>query len=482
MMGAQYNARPASQGQQQVRILHISALHFTSRQHATNERDALLDDLRSANGKRLLPVDLMVVAGDITSRGKEHEFAAAREFLVEVMADLALPSERLCMVPGNHDVNREAGEFAVFRSRAARLMNFSSGLYEPLRGQPYPSDPRDQYITRLFAGPGVQTIELNSVLSSHTAPREVPGINPDAFVAGLEHSVQEAKAARVSPFAPNGQLTRIVVWHHAPRTFERLLDTRLFLALRLGGVQLALHGGLHQAWPEVVASVSSTGPVVVGSGTLRIPDRQDRGLQLYNIVEISRNTGRVRVHSRQRRGDERWRAWDGWANGYIDLPLPSYSVEQIDASSIRSLLAEEPSLEEKVARGKFDVFVSSSGTDKAIVQTLADELRDRGLNPWVDAANILPGQVWQEEIERTLPQVRAVVLLLAHSKARPWQNVEVAAALDQAARQGTAIIPVLMPGADVSDLPPFLRGHSYIRTQTSVAPAVADAVEETLRI
>ena len=73
-------------------------------------RDALIEDLRTASRRlssSLTQVDFVVFSGDTAFFGKPEEFVTARQNLFDpVLAALGLPPERLFMVPGNHDLNR----------------------------------------------------------------------------------------------------------------------------------------------------------------------------------------------------------------------------------------------------------------------------------------------------------------------------------------------------------------------------------------
>ena len=72
-------------------------------------QDALIRDLR-ARAKidaTLTQVDFVVFSGDTAFYGRPEEFAAARQNLFDPVLDvLGLLPERLFMVPGNHDLNR----------------------------------------------------------------------------------------------------------------------------------------------------------------------------------------------------------------------------------------------------------------------------------------------------------------------------------------------------------------------------------------
>ena len=66
---------------------------------------ALRDDLVENAEQR---PDALMVTGDVSLRGTREDFIAARRWLVETARALGLGPERIFVVPGNHDVERDA--------------------------------------------------------------------------------------------------------------------------------------------------------------------------------------------------------------------------------------------------------------------------------------------------------------------------------------------------------------------------------------
>src|ERR687892_388501 len=73
-----------------TRVLHVSDLHFGTREDPAMERAllALLHDVRP---------ELVIASGDLTHRGRRNEHERAERFL----RSLGLP---LLAIPGNHDI------------------------------------------------------------------------------------------------------------------------------------------------------------------------------------------------------------------------------------------------------------------------------------------------------------------------------------------------------------------------------------------
>jgi predicted MPP superfamily phosphohydrolase len=88
-----------------IRIVHISDLHLREERLADfrTRCKALMSDIEEL----FLPVDRLVLSGDIAYSGRKSEYQlVAKEFLAPVRARLHLASSQILVVPGNHDVDR----------------------------------------------------------------------------------------------------------------------------------------------------------------------------------------------------------------------------------------------------------------------------------------------------------------------------------------------------------------------------------------
>src|SRR6185369_14578730 len=59
-----------------------------------------------------------------------------------------------------------------------------------------------------------------------------------------------------------------------------------------------------------------------------------------------------------------------------------------------------------------DVFLSHNSKDKPAVRELAAALRARGIEVWLDADDLLPGQRWQEELEKVIKTAASGAVLV----------------------------------------------------------------------
>jgi TIR domain/AAA ATPase domain len=116
----------------------------------------------------------------------------------------------------------------------------------------------------------------------------------------------------------------------------------------------------------------------------------------------------------------------------------------------------------------YDLFLSYNSADHGVVENVARELRDEGLEPFLDRWNLVPGMRWRLELEKTLGSCKAVAIFVGRGEMGSWQQREVDVALDlQSRKPSLPVIPVLLPGCE----PPlgFLSQLTWVdlRTQTN---------------
>jgi hypothetical protein len=85
------------------------------------------------------------------------------------------------------------------------------------------------------------------------------------------------------------------------------------------------------------------------------------------------------------------------------------------------------------------VFVSYSRADLEFVKSLANQLKNAGIDVWLDVHDIQPGKTWDLEVEKALNECRSIVFIASPTSVES-QNVldEVYSALDD----GKVVLPV----------------------------------------
>ena len=102
------------------------------------------------------------------------------------------------------------------------------------------------------------------------------------------------------------------------------------------------------------------------------------------------------------------------------------------------------------------VFLSYSPEDRQAAQKLSQNLSDAGARTWLDQNNLLPGQVWQQEIRHAIRSSNVFLVLLSTHVVRKTGYIqkEIKFALDEMdarPQDKTYIIPVRLDNCQVPD-------------------------------
>lgn len=141
---------------------------------------------------------------------------------------------------------------------------------------------------------------------------------------------------------------------------------------------------------------------------------------------------------------------------------------------IRVRVFNKNSLTEFVLKPKKDdkkhlLFLSHSGEDSENARELAGQLREVGMNVWLDVDNLKPGDLWQKRIEEALQTSTAFLVYVGKSGVKGWVDREVRFALSRNVKEKDfPIIPVLGPGSNQTELPSFLMQHQYLDLRSGI--------------
>jgi tetratricopeptide (TPR) repeat protein len=115
----------------------------------------------------------------------------------------------------------------------------------------------------------------------------------------------------------------------------------------------------------------------------------------------------------------------------------------------------------------YDAFLSYNRSDFAAVAAIARALREKAqLRIFLDKWCLIPGDPWQDEIERALDRSATCVVFIGPHGVSPWGHLEMRTAIDLRIKQAMLrVIPVLLPGVEdrqVEQLPIFLRSLNWV--------------------
>jgi hypothetical protein len=169
-----------------------------------------------------------------------------------------------------------------------------------------------------FPETGLQFLTFNSCWQIDLFHRKRAGVHSDAVANALrEAQLQETEARKSGQL--KGKFLRIAVWHHAVGGAEQMKDIDFLGQLQNNGVRVALHGDIHELRRELIRPWENKVLHIAGAGSFASPadGRPESTPRLYNILEIQRDLGSARIHTRRQvRPDG---AWDG----YYEWPDPA---------------------------------------------------------------------------------------------------------------------------------------------------------------
>jgi hypothetical protein len=109
------------------------------------------------------------------------------------------------------------------------------------------------------------------------------------------------------------------------------------------------------------------------------------------------------------------------------------------------------------------IFLSHSAIDTPAACQLAEKLRGRGLDIWLDKDDLQPGDSWMQVIEAAVHQSSAMIVYVGRLGVQHWVDREVRLGLVRNTKDPKfRIVPVLGEGANQEELPSFLQQHHYV--------------------
>lgn len=123
-------------------------------------------------------------------------------------------------------------------------------------------------------------------------------------------------------------------------------------------------------------------------------------------------------------------------------------------------------------------FMSYSRDDASLQKRIITELRQRGINVWVDTERLIPGSpAWEREIERAIRSASGIIVLLSpDANNSEWVRREISFAEQNQKR----IFPVLIRGDEDDSIPLRLSNHQRVDLRRNFVDGL-DELERALR-
>ncbi|WP_293256071.1 MULTISPECIES: GUN4 domain-containing protein [unclassified Microcoleus] len=122
-----------------------------------------------------------------------------------------------------------------------------------------------------------------------------------------------------------------------------------------------------------------------------------------------------------------------------------------------------------VKQAQFDVFLAHNSKDKPLVRGIADQLRRRGVKPWLDEEQIPPGRSFMEVIQQAVPNVNSAAIFIGVAELGNWQAMELRLLIRRCVEADISVIPVLLPGVDkIPEHLSFLQQLNWVRFNNEI--------------
>ena len=110
------------------------------------------------------------------------------------------------------------------------------------------------------------------------------------------------------------------------------------------------------------------------------------------------------------------------------------------------------------------VFLCHATADKPAVRKLYHYLRSKGMEPWLDAENLLPGENWEVEIPNALFDSDVILVCLSKNSVNKegYVQKEITFALDKALEKPEGTIFVIPAKLEECDVPPRLNRFHWM--------------------
>lgn len=308
--------------------LHLSDLHFR-KSHAYDENVVLKALLRDLAEQQVRP-DVIAVSGDIAFSGQPAEYDLARRFFDDLLQVTGLGKDRLFLVPGNHDIDRNListgaraiGDSLTDRDRAnsllaapadrklvfARFKGYAAFVKAYLGTERRFDDSHYFYVQSLeLAGQRIALLGVNSAwLCASDLDR----------ATGLLIGERQARAALEQAEGAN---LKIALLHH-PFDWLREFDQNDSATMLTDGCDFILHGHLHQAAATQLTSPDGAATILACGAcyeTRSFPN-------MYNWVRLDLAAGTGTVCLR-RYSDSRGGFWAKDTLTYKNVPDGTYT-------------------------------------------------------------------------------------------------------------------------------------------------------------
>lgn len=121
-------------------------------------------------------------------------------------------------------------------------------------------------------------------------------------------------------------------------------------------------------------------------------------------------------------------------------------------------ILEIENLEKPTTEQSFDIFLCHNSNDKTEIREINSRLKAEGIKTWFDEECLMPGEVWQDALEKQIQNIRCCGVFAGPHGEGPWQENERRAFINEFANRSCLIVPIIIDGiSEAPLLPLFLK-------------------------
>jgi WD40 repeat protein len=298
-----------------VHILHISDLKIENDETASSYLTQLKIDLSDKFGINQL--EYLVISGDIANQAKREEYQAAFKLVNGLVESFGLSAERILVIPGIHDVNRESSKSSyTFKWKDELRETLLEGSYIPIgdvgvllrdekqyrerfacyaehfynkiySGQVLPLDYADQIVFLKRPDDKILFVGFNSAWEiDHLFTNRV-SINDKA----LNRALYESSKSEYDNWL------KIAVLHHS-FIGKDMMDGSFLGSLARYRFQICLHGYVHEADASFYKYDTEHKINLLGAGVYEAPimEKVNKIHLQYNLIALNPISGEIIVN------------------------------------------------------------------------------------------------------------------------------------------------------------------------------------------
>lgn len=310
-----------------LNILHLSDIHLGTLKEARNYKLQINTDLYRA--LKIEKIDFIIISGDIAHLSTQVEYEAAVELVEGIMSKFKVDSDRIIIVPGNHDLDWNISKKSVISGSSddniefdqniykQRFDNFNNFFYKAIVKKDYPSNYDEQGILYEYEKEKIIFLALNSAW-------EIDHINKyrsSIFLNSLDKPLDELMDKKYDDWL------KIAVFHHSVKGKNCINNEFLDILIR-NGFKICMHGHIHEAAYDFSSYGCNKKIAIIGAGTFGAPDEEHVvGVPLqYNFIRLGIDNIKIRVNTRRKEKTEgAWEADARW--GDKEKPDAFYDID-----------------------------------------------------------------------------------------------------------------------------------------------------------